>query len=132
KKHHRPTRLTDHGGIMPLKNPLLDLSMQTAARTLGRFTARRADRLVAYNVRVLSELEYLAGCRDKSLFLPYPTDPSLFHPPTRTERAAARAELGWTGDKPRVLFVGRITADKGVLLLLEAHDSSCELVICGP
>lgn len=129
---NKPTRLTDHGGVMPLKNSVLNLLMRTAARSLGRLTTRRADRLVAYNERVLSELEYFAGRKDRSLFLPYPTNPALFHSPSRAERAAARAELGWTGDKPRVLFVGRMTPDKGVLLLIEAIDPKFELVLCGP
>jgi glycosyltransferase involved in cell wall biosynthesis len=132
KMRGKPTRLTDHGGMMPLKNPWLSALMQLAGKTLGRLTTRRADRLIAYNLRVLRELEMLAGRRDKSVFLPYPTNPVLFHPPSRAERAAARAELGWTGGKPRVLFVGRMTPDKGVLLLIEALDPSFELVLCGP
>lgn len=132
KMRKKSTRLTDHGGIMPLKNRLLNLVMQTAAKTLGRLTSRRADRLIAYNVRVLCDLEYVAGRKNKSQFLPYPTQAALFHPPTQTERAAARADLGWSDGKPRVLFVGRITADKGVLLLLDALDPRFELAVCGP
>lgn len=131
KRLGKPTRLSDHGGVMPLKNPALNFAMQTAAKSLGRFTTRRADRLIAYNQRVLHDLERLAGRKDRSLFLPYPTRP-LFRPPSHAERAAARAELGWTDGKPRVLFVGRITPDKGVLLLEEALDASFDLAICGP
>ncbi len=133
----KPRLLTDHGGIMPLATPWLNLLMQTAARTLGRWTTRRANRLVAYNVRVLADLEYLAGTRGKSLFLPYSVNPALFHPPAPGERQRLRDRLGWQDDRPKVLFVGRITADKGILLLLEAHrlaaaHSTMDLVICGP
>lgn len=133
KQLKKPTRLTDHGGVMPLKNPALNLMMRTAAYTLGRMTTRRADKLVAYNQRVLGDLERLAGATKKSMFLPYPTRPDLFHPPTAEERTELRQELGWTDGRPRVLFVGRITPDKGVLLLLEAlAPAEFELVLCGP
>lgn len=132
KRHKKPTRLTDHGGIMPLRNPLLNFGLELAAKTLGRVTTRRADLLVAYNQRVLHDLETLAGSRRRSLFLPYPVRTDLFHPPTAQRRAALREALGWTDGRPRVLFVGRITADKGVLLLLEALAPEFELVICGP
>ncbi len=133
----KPRLLTDHGGIMPLATPWLDLLMQIAARTLGRWTTRHANRLVVYNVRVLADLEFLSGTGCKSLFLPYSVNSALFHPPTPDERRRLRERLGWQDERPRVLFVGRITADKGILLLLEAHRLIMEhldidLVICGP
>lgn len=133
----KPRLLTDHGGIMPLATPLLDSLMQIAARAFGRWTTRQANRLVAYNRRVLNDLEYLSGTRRKSLFLPYFVNSALFHPPTPGERQRLREQLGWDDERPRVLFVGRITADKGILLLLEAHrlivaHSDIDLVICGP
>lgn len=133
----KPRLLTDHGGIMPLATPWLNLLMQTAARSLGRWSTRQASRLVAYNRRVLGDLEYLSGTRRKSLFQPYFVDSALFHPPTPEERERLRERLGWQDARPKVLFVGRITADKGVLLLLEAHrliatHADIDLVICGP
>lgn len=132
----KPRLLTDHGGIMPLATPWLRRMMQTAARTLGRWTTRRAQRLVAYNRRVLKDLEYLAGTASRSLFLPYSVNEGLFHPVAPHERQKRRSELGWT-ERPTILFVGRITADKGVLLLQEAFrqrlaQTGTELVICGP
>jgi len=128
----KPVVLTDHGGIMPLSSGRLDLLMKAVSFTVGRFTTRIAKKLIAYNIRVLRDLERLSGRVDKSLFLPYPINTQLFHPPSPEERAAARRELGWSDQRPKVLFAGRITADKGCLLLLAAKSDAFDLVFVGP
>ena len=43
-----------------------------------------------------------------------------FRPPEPGERARLRGELGWPLDRPIVLFVGRLSVEKGVMDLLEA------------
>src|SRR5438132_170642 len=84
------------------------------------------------NSRVLGVMEHLAGSKRKSLFLPYPVDTSLFRPPTAGERRAARQRLGWPEGRQKVLFVGRLIPDKGVLLLLQAVDGTYDIAFCGP
>ena len=128
----KPVVLTDHGGIMPLSSRRLDLLMKAASFTVGRITTRIAKKLIAYNMRVLRDLERLSGRVDKSLFLPYPVNTQLFHPPSPEERAATRKELGWSDERPKVLFAGRITEDKGCLLLLAAKSDAFDLVFVGP
>jgi D-inositol-3-phosphate glycosyltransferase len=128
----KPRILTDHGGIMPMASPRLNVLMKTASNTLGRITTSLANKLIAYNTRVLKDLERLAGRVDKSLFLPYPVNVDLFYPPCAADRRAARAALGWSDDRPRVLFAGRITPDKGCLLLLDAKSDRFDLVFVGP
>ncbi len=46
-------------------------------------------------------------------------DTKLFAPPTAAERATLRAHLG-VGDGPHAMFVGRLSAEKNVSLLLRA------------
>ena len=50
----------------------------------------------------------------------------------RCAQGELRSQLGWTDGRPRVLFVGRLTTEKGVPLLLECIDPErYDLVFCG-
>lgn len=124
--------LTDHSGIQRFESRVMTLTARIAVETVGRLSVRLATRLVSYNTRVTRLLERLVGYRKTALFLPNPVDRGLFHPPTPAERLAARKLLGWAAGRPKVLFVGRLTPDKGVPLLLKATDTSYDIVLCGP
>ena len=126
----RPTILTDHGGIQRFDSRVTTLLARAGVETVGRLSARLANRLVSYNMRVVRLLERLAG--RPAHFLPNPVDWGLFSPPSPGARASAQEALGWTDGRPRVLFVGRLTPDKGVPVLLDARDPSYDLVFCGP
>lgn len=128
----RPALLTDHGGLLKFPKAWATLLLRLAAETLGRVSARSARRLVAYNWTVHLLLQRLAGTKEKSLFLPNPVDHGRFRPPTPEERRQARAALGWTDDRPRVLFVGRLVPHKGMHLLHAAKDKSFDIAYCGP
>lgn len=124
--------LTDHGGIQHFESRVMTLVARLAVETVGRLSARLATRLVSYNTRVTRLLERLAGEGRRALFLPNPVDRVLFRPPTPAERRAARAHLGWSPVRPKVLFVGRLTPEKGVPVLLQAIDDRYDIVFCGP
>ena len=124
--------LTDHGGLLQYRSRAATWLLRAAVETLGRQSARAADRLVAYNAKVERLLARLAGTTDKSRFVPNPVDPAMFYPPTTEERRPLRSQLGWPIDRPKVLFAGRIVADKGIELLLAASDPAYDLVFCGP
>jgi glycosyltransferase involved in cell wall biosynthesis len=128
----RPCILTDHGGIQRYGSALVTALARVGVETVGRLSARLATSLVSFNTRITALFERLAGTADKTLFLPNPVDRSVFGPPSPQQRQAARARLGWQDGRRKVLFVGRLIADKGVHLLLRAADPSYDLVFCGP
>jgi glycosyltransferase involved in cell wall biosynthesis len=123
--------LTDHGGIQRFESWTTRLVARVAIETVGRLSARLATRLVSYNTRITGLLERLAGRGTTALFLPNPVDRVLFHSPSPEERVAARRHLGWAVGRPKVLFVGRLTPEKGVPLLLKATDARYDIVFCG-
>ncbi|HZT82781.1 MAG TPA: glycosyltransferase family 4 protein, partial [Gemmataceae bacterium] len=124
--------LTDHGGIQTYHSRLATVVARLGVETVGRMSARLATKLVSFNTRVTTLLERLAGTRAKTLFLPNPVDRDLFRPAAPAERRALRERLGWEEGRPKVLFVGRLVPDKGVLLLLQAVDPAYDIAFCGP
>jgi glycosyltransferase involved in cell wall biosynthesis len=128
----RPRILTDHGGLLRYPSRRMTWGLRLLIETVGRLDCRLATKLVAYNAHVQRLLERLSGRPGKVVFLPNPVDRERFHPPTPDQRAATRRELGWSDDRPRVLFVGRLVPDKGLDILLDAKDPSFDLVFCGP
>ena len=61
-------------------------------------------------------------------------DTATYRPPEPGEREALRAALGWD-ERPRVLFVGRLVAKKGIDLAIGAAQRAAgafELVVAGP
>lgn len=130
----RPVRvLTEHVGQVPYESALLARAQAAAASTVGRATARAAQGLVALNETVDRELARLASGRPR-LVAGNGVDTTRHHPPTAGERAALRARLGWSDGAPRVLFVGRLVAKKGLPIALEAarRDPGMRLVVAGP
>lgn len=130
KLQGKPSILTDHGGIQKFASKPATLLARLGAETLGRLTAMLADRAVTYNSRIAATLAKFRRRNDVELLF-NPVDPALFFPPTDEERSESRRKLGWDG-RPRVLFVGRLIATKGVPLLLSVARPDWELVFCGP
>lgn len=122
---------TDHGGLLKYRWNAGTLFLRMLFATVGRVTARCADRLVAYNRDVEALAQRLSGDAAKVAFVANPVDPTVFRRPSAEERAAARRGLGWD-ETPRVLLVGRLLPHKGIDVLLDASDPSYRLVFCGP
>jgi D-inositol-3-phosphate glycosyltransferase len=125
--------LTEHVGHVPYESPLLDRLERAAIAGVGRSAVRAADAVVVLNRKVEAEIQAL-GPRGPVVQLPNGVDTSLFRPPLAGEREVLRRELGWD-DTPRVLFVGRLVAKKGIdaaLAATAAAGGSFRLVVAGP
>jgi glycosyltransferase involved in cell wall biosynthesis len=130
----RPARvLTEHVAHVDYSNPAVDAAERAAIATLGRACVRAADAAVTYNDRVARELLDLAPGVSIT-HIGNGVDTSLFRPAEGDERTRLRSELGWD-ELPRLLFVGRLVAKKGIGLAVAAATElagSCELVLAGP
>lgn len=125
--------LTEHVGHVPYESGLLNHVEAAAIGTIGRLAVRSADAVVVLNRKVGAEIEAL-GPREPVIVLPNGVDTTLFRPPLNGEREALRRELAWD-DTPRVLFVGRLVAKKGVetaLAATAAAEGAFRLVVAGP
>lgn len=128
----RPRLLTDHGGEQHFESRLLVILAFISAHTLGRLSARLASRLMTYNTRIMQFLDRLVGKEGVTRFVPNPINKRLFRPRTVDDRLASRKGLGWSEERPKVLYVGRLLPEKGIDLLLAARSTEFDLVFCGP
>ncbi len=124
--------LTEHGGVQQYRSRVTTVLARVGTATAGRLTIRSADKLISYNQRILDLLQRLGGRSATPVFLPNPVDDRLFRRPLEHERARARQALGWSPDRPKALFVGRLSYEKGVPRLLECAGPDFDLVFCGP
>jgi glycosyltransferase involved in cell wall biosynthesis len=139
KLRHRgedgPVRvLTEHVGHVPYESALLDKMESAAIATVGRLSVKAAESVVVLNRQVGAEVEAL-GPNGPVVQIPNGIDTDLFRPAQNGERDALRRKFGWDDDLPRVLFVGRLVAKKGLDTALEAAAASLgkfELVVAGP
>ncbi|MCU0862859.1 MAG: glycosyltransferase family 4 protein [Planctomycetes bacterium] len=122
---------TDHAGLLRYRFWPGTLFLRVLFSTIGRLTARCANRLIAYNGDIELLMRNLCGDDSKVQFVPNPVDPTRFCPPAPGEREAARRALGWD-ERPRVLCVGRLLPHKGIDVLLAAQEPGWRLVFCGP
>lgn len=132
KLRRRPIVLTDHGGIQKFSSRLKRILAWCGAHSIGRLTAMCANKLVAYNTRITQLLEELTRRRGQAHFLPNPVDQTVFWQATIQERERIRSSLGWPRDRTKLLFVGRLTVEKGVSVLAKCVDPSrYDIVFCG-
>lgn len=97
---------------------------------------RRADRVVCIGRDLEREALRAGVARDRVVYLPHGVDLARFRPAEPAERDRIRAELGWPRTPRVVLFVGRLSMEKGVMDLLEAwrilNRGDAVLVLVGP
>jgi len=125
--------LTEHVGHVAYAQPALDRIQALAIGSLGRASVRRAQAVVVLNEKVRSEMAGL-GARGPVVTIANGVDTAAYRPPEPGEREALRAALGWD-ERPRVLFVGRLVAKKGIDLAIGAAQRAAgafELVVAGP
>jgi glycosyltransferase involved in cell wall biosynthesis len=130
----RPVRaVTEHVGHVDYASPVLDAAQRAAFATIGRAAARSAEGIVVLNDKVEAEMRALAPGRLIAR-IHNGVDGGRYRPPEPGERERLRAALGWD-ERPRVLFVGRLVAKKGLdhaLAAALAASGAWELVVVGP
>jgi D-inositol-3-phosphate glycosyltransferase len=125
--------LTEHVGHVPYESALLNGVESAAIATVGRLSVKAAESVVVLNRQVAAEVEAL-GPKGPVLQIPNGIDTELFRPAMNGERDALRGKFGWD-ELPRVLFVGRMVAKKGLDTALAAAAAGLgkfELVVAGP
>ncbi len=105
----------EHGsGHVKLGGPLADRLSAAVDHGPGRWVIRRATHCVGVSGAVVEFLAHLgrpgAGLLTNGVDLPGPGG----------DRAAVRAQLRVGAGEPLALYAGRVTADKGMLVLLDA------------
>ena len=86
----------------------------------ARTVYKRADHIVCIG-RDLEREALTAGVpRQRVHYLPHGVDVQRFRLPAAGERTDLRGRIGWPLDRPVVLFVGRLSIEKGVMDLLDA------------
>jgi D-inositol-3-phosphate glycosyltransferase len=91
-----------------------------ALKAPARAIYRHADQIVCIGRDLEREALRAGVSRDRVHYLPHGVDLSRFHPASQDERRRLRAQFGWPLERPVVLFVGRLSIEKGVMDLLEA------------
>ncbi|MGI8623910.1 MAG: glycosyltransferase family 4 protein, partial [Solirubrobacteraceae bacterium] len=133
RRRGRARVLTEHVGHVAYERRVLDLTQRAAFATMGRAAIRSAQAIVVLNEKVKAQMHEPAAGRPV-VTIHNGVDGELFRPPVDGERAAPRAELGWDR-RPRVLFVGRLVAKKGLDAALDAARharGAFELCVVGP
>ncbi len=117
--HSLPLLHVEHGsGHVRLGGALADRLSAAVDHGPGRWVVRRAARCVGVSGAVVEFVAHLgrpgAGVLSNGVDLPGPG--------LAGERVAVRARLGIGPGEPLALYAGRVTADKGVLVLVDALE----------
>jgi glycosyltransferase involved in cell wall biosynthesis len=113
---HLPHLHVEHGsGHVTLGGPRWTRVSAAIDHGPGRWVVRRATRCVGVSAAVVDFLAHLG--RPGAGLLANGVDRAAGPP---GERDAVRSQLGIGGDEPLALYAGRVTTDKGVLVLLQA------------
>jgi len=83
--------------------------------TFGRFTMKRASAVIGLSRAAAGFVQRFGAAKEKTVVIPNSVDTSLFCP---SHKSLVREKLGVDG--PIVLFIGRLTDEKGIDVLFRA------------
>jgi D-inositol-3-phosphate glycosyltransferase len=128
----KPILLTQHVALVEHSSWLVMFIQKLVYGTIGRWIFSKARSIVVYNQNVGEFLRSEGVPGSRILFMANGIDTAQFCPATQDERADIRGRFGLPQDRRLVLFVGRLVEKKGYRILLEARDSTYDLVFVGP
>jgi len=117
-RHGKPFVLNQHNPYIEYRFPL-DIVQKAADRTIGRYTVRSADRLIAVSDFTAEYVRRLAPERDVTV-MHHGTDSERFSPVDRDRRAEIRRRLGLPVDAFVAFTVRRLFYRNGLDTLLDA------------
>ena len=127
----KPMVMTQHVALVDHPSRVVRAVQRVVYRLAGRPLFARAARIVTYNENVRSFL-LEQGVQDEKVLLHHNgIDTDYFTPVEAAERAGLRARYGLPGDRPLVLFVGRLVPKKGYDLVHDARGPRHFTLIVG-
>jgi glycosyltransferase involved in cell wall biosynthesis len=134
-----PVVVTQHtsqipaGDQLPLALRTVRGALAVSNRTVARWVFNGAKQVVFISEKAMSYYSGLFPFHRPPMFIPNGVDAAIFSPPQDGERNQIRRTLGWPLARPVALFVGRMIANKGVLLLRElaARVPECDFAFAG-
>lgn len=112
----KPLLVTQHIGFIPFRQALLRGLISFLNRSLVRLVLTGADRVVFISPQVQAYFQDFCRFRRVPGYIANGVDGKLYSPALRRERWPWPDD-GFAEDAPRILFVGRLVAKKGVPLL---------------
>lgn len=114
----RPTVVTQHVGVIPLKVPLMNLLQKRMICDAARYLVRKGG-LITFVGKAVREwfVEHARIPADRIFMTPAGIDHQDFHFVTDPDRDLFRKKWGLDGNALNVLFVGRFYEKKGLPLL---------------
>lgn len=113
----KPVFVTQHVEIVPYAQRYKLLLQKLAYRIIGIPILERAEQVVFISQRVKKFFESQTKFKRLAKFIPNGVDKSIFYPVTEQERTLLRSEEGYSPTDIVILYVGRFTDKKGILLI---------------
>ena len=111
-------------------------SVARVAKAPVRSIYKRADLVICIGRDLEREAVRAGVAPQRVVYLPHGVDLTRFRRPEPGEREQLRRQFGWPSDRPIVLFVGRLSLEKGVNDLIEAWRQAdrgdAMIVLVGP
>lgn len=125
--YRKPILVTQHVAAIPYKEFYKNLLQSLAIHSIGRMVLKGAEQVVFISVRVQRWFEARMSLGKRHLLIQNGVDTRLFYPTAPGERNVIRADLGVSPTEPVLLFVGRMTAKKGVHLIHELAQARADV-----
>jgi len=129
----KPIVVTQHIGEVPYSRRLLRWLLWTANHTLGRFVLGGSSQVIFIADKVQTYFAAFTRFRSPPRLIPNGVERELFFAVGDDDRKRLRDALGWSVDRPTLLFVGRFVEKKGLSILRElaSRIPECDWVFVG-